>query len=63
MDENAKRELREMMARMNDVEITIDEGMTLEQLRYFMKGYEYCYDRMLNVVGETYREFNQSMES
>ena len=58
MDEKTKRELQELMERMNAVSIEVHEGMTLEQLRYFLKGYEYCYNRMQFVVREAYREFH-----
>ena len=56
MNENVKNEL---LARMDDITIYIDEYMTFEELQYFLKGYEYCRDRMCDVIYDTCRLENE----
>lgn len=56
MDEKAREEL---FSRLNAININIDEPMTLEQLQFFVKGYECCRDSAYLVIEDTYQHRNK----
>ena len=51
MTEEARKEI---FSRMDAIGIDPEESMTLEQLKYFMQGYEYCRYQMVDIVEDTY---------
>lgn len=51
-----KTERDELYRCMNEVTVEPTEPMTLEQLQYFVKGYELAHLNILDAIDKTYRD-------